>query len=57
MSDDEYKTDSRKVVTMNDDMFNELLESVEQADSIIQGKAKAEPVSYTHLTLPTTPYV
>ena len=30
---------------MNDDMFNELLSSVEQADSIIQGKAEAGRVT------------
>jgi len=30
---------------MNDDMFNALLESVQQADDIIQGKAKPARVS------------
>jgi putative transcriptional regulator len=30
---------------MNDDMFNELLASVEQADNIIQGKAKPARVT------------
>ncbi|MBB1327384.1 helix-turn-helix domain-containing protein [Pseudoalteromonas sp. SR45-1] len=30
---------------MNDDMFNELLASVEQADSIIQGKAQPARVT------------
>ena len=30
---------------MNDDMFNELLASVEQADDIIQGKAKPARVT------------
>jgi putative transcriptional regulator len=35
---------------MNDDMFNELLASVEQADDIIQGKAK--PVRVTQFAEP-----
>ncbi|OEE54079.1 MULTISPECIES: NadS family protein [Vibrionaceae] len=30
---------------MNDDMFNELLASVEQADDIVQGKAQAARVT------------
>lgn len=31
---------------MNDDMFNELLASVKEADAIIQGKAKASRITH-----------
>ena len=33
------------------------LEAEEVMDEIMSGKATPVPVSYTHLTLPTTPYV
>ena len=34
-----------KVVTMNDDMFNELLESVQQADNLIKGQVSAARIT------------
>ena len=40
-----------------EDAANELKISLEKINSILSGDSELTAVSYTHLTLPTTPYV
>ena len=42
---------------MSDNKENEVTEAAAATSETAAGTTQAEPVSYTHLTLPTTPYV
>ena len=49
--------DELQILTFLDDLFRSEGWEVQTADSGSSGIDRLEPVSYTHLTLPTTPYV
>ena len=51
--------DPRRAYEVNIKAFEELLEmlDIEKLEKIIYFSTASIPVSYTHLTLPTTPYV
>ena len=42
---------------MSDDVLNNAEEVVETVEEELVSEESSEAVSYTHLTLPTTPYV
>ena len=47
-------TDEDLVLQMHDDLYDGLKEEIEEGTNILLERGS---VSYTHLTLPTTPYV
>ena len=53
-------SDEDLVLQMHDDLYDGLKEEIEEGTNILLERGwdpDKVPVSYTHLTLPTTPYV
>ena len=47
----------KEIYELSNELYAERLELVEERIEQIVREPAIEPVSYTHLTLPTTPYV
>ena len=52
-----YAKDRAYAAERADAAWGQQMQETQRQDSLAQQKYKNEPVSYTHLTLPTTPYV